>query len=282
MVVELTQEQIVGEILKCRQNPIYYLESYGKVRHPIKGLLPFKLFDFQKDVVLKVVKNRFVIIVKSRQLGLSTLMAGYVAWFASFYNNKEILILANKGEVATKFVAKVAIFLHNVPDFLKPEIKVENRQSLELGNGSIIRATTTTEDSGRSDALSLLVIDEAAMIKKVEEVYTAARPTLSTGGACVIISTPKGIGNWFHKKYVEAETGNKEDSNDVNFVPMKLPWYLHPERDQAWADHELKDMGPTKFAQEHDCVTYETKITVLDTITNEIKEIKIGELFNEL
>ena len=216
--MELSQEKIVSEILACRTSPIYYLETYGKVRHPIKGILPFKLYDFQKDVILKVIKNRFVIIVKGRQLGLSTLMAGYVAWFASFYNNKEILILANKGEVATKFVGKVKVFLQNVPDFLKPEIKVDNRQSIELGNGSIIRASTTTADAGRSDALSLLVVDEASAIKKIEDVWTAARPTLATGGAAVIISTPCVLGD------TKIKIRNKETKkiSEINIQELEM------------------------------------------------------------
>lgn len=186
----LSKEEILKEIVECRTNPIHYLEQYGRVRHPIRGIVPFKLYDFQKDVVIKVVNNRFVIIAKGRQLGLSTLLSGYSVWLASFFNSKQILILANKGDVATNFISKCKIFIKYIPEYMRPKILVNNRQSIELENGSVIKASTTTVDAARSEALSLLIVDEAAMIRPINEVWTAARPTLSTGGAAVIISTP--------------------------------------------------------------------------------------------
>jgi len=272
----LDEASILDEIKACRQDPIHYIERHGKVRHPMKGLVRFVLYPFQRDVIKKILLNRFVIILKGRQLGLTTAMAGYACWFASFFNNKEVLVLANKGEVATGFISKCRVFLKNVPPFIRPKIVVDNRQSLELENGSKIKSTTTTKASGRSEALSLLIIDEAALIDKVDEVWTAARPTLSTGGACIVMSTPKGVGNWFHKKYVEAEQGQADEAySNLNFVTMKLPWYLHPERDQDWADAELADLGTVGFAQEHECSFEKSGNTVIDyeTIAYYEKEV---------
>jgi hypothetical protein len=263
--MEVTPQQIREEIGKCRNDPIYFIEKYCKVRHPLKGIIPFKLFPFQRDVVRKLLLNRFVIIVKGRQLGLSTVMAAYAVWFACFYSSKEIQVIANKGDVATNFIRKCKVMLKYIPDWLKPNEDANNRQSVELDNSSIIKASTTTEDAGRSDALSLLIIDEAAMIDKIDEVWTAARPTLSTGGAAVVISTPKGVGNWFWQKYTEAETGQADDDKGtVNFVPMKLPWTVHPERDDNWAASEQKDLSPLQWAQEHECDFQKSGNTVID------------------
>jgi phage FluMu gp28-like protein len=76
---------------------------------------------------------------------------------------------------------------------------------LFLTNGSEVKAASTSGDAGRSEALSLLVIDEAAHVDGLEELWTGLYPTLSTGGRCIALSTPNGVGNWFHKTYIEAE-----------------------------------------------------------------------------
>lgn len=262
--MELTAQQIRDEIAKCRTDPVYFIERYCKVRHPIRGIVPFKMYDFQKDVIHRLLQNRFVIIVKGRQLGLSTVMAAYSVWFASFWSSKEIQVIANKGDVATNFIRKCKWMLKYIPNWIRPGENTNNRQSIELDNASIIKASTTTEDAGRSDALSLLIIDEAAMIDKIDEVWTAARPTLSTGGAAVIISTPKGVGNFFWKKFMEAEAGQSEEGGKVNFVPMKLPWSVHPERDEVWLEDEKNDMSDVQFAQEHECSFEKSGNTVID------------------
>ena len=103
------------------------------------------------------------------------------------------------------------------------KISVDNRTAFELNNGSQIKAGTTSGDAGRSEALSLLVIDEAAHVDGLEDLWTGLYPTLSTGGRCIALSTPNGVGNWFHKTYVDAESEN-------DFHPINLPWDVHPDR----------------------------------------------------
>ena len=118
-------------------------------------------------------------------------------------------------------------------------IKIDNRTSFVLTNGSEVKASSTSGDAGRSEALSLLVIDEAAHVDGLEELWTGLYPTLSTGGRCIALSTPNGVGNWFHKTYVEAESG----VND--FHPTNLPWHVHPDRDEEWFIKETRNMSPT-------------------------------------
>ena len=276
----MTQKEIIETIIKCRKDPIYFIITFLKILHPIRGIIPLDLFEFQKNVIIKFVKNQFVIVLKSRQIGLSTICAAYAVWLCSFFNSKTVLILANKGEVATEMISKCKTFIKYVPDWLRPKITVENRQSLEFANGSRIKASNTTEDAGRTFAGSLLIIDEAAMIKGLDDVWTASRPILATGGSAIILSTPKGTGNFFHKKWVQAESGQSEDGI-ANFVPIKLPWWVHPERDEEWKRRELADLGQTRFAQEYDCVGYETDITIMDK-TGKIENIKIGDLYGKL
>jgi hypothetical protein len=122
-----------------------------------------------------------------------------------------------------------------------------NRLSLRLKNGSQIKAVSAATDSARSEAVSLLVIDEAAFIDRIGDIFTAAQQTLATGGRCIALSTPNGVGNWFHKEFTRAQNGEN------NFTPISLPWTVHPERDQDWRDQQTKDLGERAAAQECDC-----------------------------
>ena len=105
-------------------------------------------------------------------------------------------------------VKKVKSMMIYLPPWLQiASIKIDNRTSFVLTNGSEVKASSTSGDAGRSEALSLLVIDEAAHVEGLEDLWTGLYPTLSTGGRCIALSTPNGVGNWFHKVYVEADAG---------------------------------------------------------------------------
>jgi hypothetical protein len=191
---------------------------------------------------------RFNVILKARQLGILIISAAYVAWFMLFHREKNVLVIATKLSTATNLVKKVKMIFKNLPAWmLIAKIHVDNKQSFELTNGSQVKAGTTSGDAGRSEALSLLIIDEAAFVDGLEELWTGLYPTLSTGGRCIALSTPNGVGNWFHKTYTEAET----QMND--FYPSKLNWDVHPERDDAWFEKETRNMSKRQIAQELEC-----------------------------
>ena len=133
-------EEQLKEYVRCRKDPVYFFKTYGKVRHPTKGLMPFDLYDFQEDTLNSFLDNSYNIILKARQLGISTLCAAYAGWLANFFKDKEIFILATKRDTATNLVDKVRVFLEEIPDFLKSDMTIDNRQSIELENGSKIKA----------------------------------------------------------------------------------------------------------------------------------------------
>jgi len=91
-----------------------------------------------------------------------------------------------------------------------------------------------------------LIIDEAAFIDKVGTIWTAAQQTLATGGDSIVLSTPNGVGNWFHQQWVGAESGDNE------FNTIKLHWTDHPDRDESWRKEQDKILGPSQAAQECD------------------------------
>jgi len=248
MAFRLTKKQIVKEILKCGKDAPHFINNYCRISHPMKGLIQFKTYPYQDDLLNDYNDFRFNVILKARQLGISTITAAYCVWFMLFHKEKNIVVLATKFSTAANLVKKVKSMMKNLPEWMKiATIDVDNRTSFELSNGSIIKAVPTSEDAGRSEALSLLVVDEAAHIEKMNEIWTAVYSTLATGGRCIALSTPKGTGNWFHKTYIGAVDGENE------FNPIELMWDVHPERDQAWFEKETKNMSKRQVAQELLC-----------------------------
>lgn len=248
MTRPLSKKEALKEILKCGKDAAYFINTYAKITHPQKGLIPFKLYDFQEDLIGKFNAHRFNIILKARQLGISTITAAYVAWLMMFHREKNVLVMATKFGTASNLVKKVKSIMKNLPSWLAiSNVSVDNRTSFELSNGSQIKASSTSGDAGRSEALSLLVIDEAAHVENLDDLWMGLYPTLSTGGRCIALSTPNGVGNWFHKIYTEA------DSGDNDFFPTVLKWDLHPDRDGAWFKKETKNMSRREIAQELEC-----------------------------
>lgn len=248
MKYKLTKADIKKELIKCGRDPVYFINNYVRISHPMKGLIPFKLYPFQEEVVRDFRDYRYNIILKARQLGISTSMAGYVTWLMLFQRNKNVVVMATKLNTAANLVKKVKLAMKSIPDWMMiSKISVDNRNSFELDNGSQVKAISTSGDAGRSEALSLLIVDEAAFVENMEELWAGLLPTLSTGGNCIIASTPCGVGNMFHKLYSEAE----QEMNDFN--PAKLPWDVHPERDQEWFEKECRNLSRREIAQELEC-----------------------------
>jgi hypothetical protein len=248
MGTSLTKQEILKEIVKAGKDPLYFTVNYGRISHPQRGTIPFKAYDYQQQLLHDFNDYRFNIILKARQLGISTITAAYVSWLMLFHRDKNILVVATKLQTATNLVKKVKALIKNLPSWMQiASISVDNRTSFELSNGSQIKGSSTSGDAGRSEALSLLVIDEAAHVDKLKELWTALYPTLSTGGRCIALSTPNGVGNWFHQTYVEAEAS----VND--FYLTTLLWDVHPDRNKEWFEKETKNMSKRQIAQELEC-----------------------------
>ena len=248
MSFSLTRDQILKEVIKSGKDPGYFINNYAKISHPLRGLVPFKLYDYQEDLLTSFNQHRFNVILKARQLGISTITAAYIAWMMMFHRDKNILVIATKFGTAANLVKKVKNIHRNLPEWLKiATISIDNRTSFELSNGSQIKASSTSGDAGRSEALSLLVVDEAAHVEGLDELWTGLYPTLSTGGRCIALSTPNGVGNWFHQTCVDAES----ESND--FFITTLKWPVHPDRDREWYEKETRNMSRRQIAQELEC-----------------------------
>jgi hypothetical protein len=236
--MSLSKAQMLYEIGKCLKDPIYAIESYLETEDRTQGgFVPFKLFPRQKELVSAYKKHHHNIVMKPRQAGISTTTAAYLAILTALASNKstqKVLIAANKQETAKEFLKKIRDFTVQLPawmDVFRPpgsdswfDPEKNSSSHYKLWNGSEVKAVASSKDALRGYTPSVIVVDEAAFIEgnKGEEFYTAAQPSLSTGGRSILISTPNGHDPLYHKAYVTAERGK----NNFNIVSMK--WYEDP------------------------------------------------------
>lgn len=257
---------VQDEFLKSAVDPVHFFKKYAKIQHPMKGKILFNLYPFQEDTIRQLRDNRFNIILKSRQMGISTLMAGMALHSMIFKEDFKILVIATKQDVAKNLVQKVQIMWEFLPSFLKQGLEIVNNNKLSLvfSNGSEIKAVSSSPDAARSEALSLLILDEAGFIPDIEEIWASSQMTLATGGSCVMLSTPNGVGGLFHRIWQQAEEGTVVEGLD-KFNPISLPWYLHPDRDQKWRDQQDVLLGKRLASQETDCSFLTSGHTVIDS-----------------
>ena len=254
-----SRKQQVQEIIKCGKDANYFFETYVKIQHPVRGMIPFQMYDFQKDCIDDFNEHRFNIILKSRQQGLSTLAAAYSVWMAIFKKEQSILVIATKLKIAQNFIVKVKSMIRSLPKWLiLPEMVSNNKQEIVFNTGSQIKAIPTSEDAGRSESLSLLIVDEAAFVRNFDTIWTGIYPTLSTGGRAIILSTPNGAGGQYYKLYTQADAGLNE------FNAIKIPWHFNPDYDQGWFDKMTANMSKRQIAQEFLCDFASSGETFLD------------------
>lgn len=259
MAKQSLRDIIKQEYIRCSQDPIHFMKKYCMIQHPVRGKIQFQLYPFQEDTLTDFTEHRYNVVLKSRQTGISTLVAGYSLWKMIFNEDFQVLVIATKQEVAKNLITKIRVMNDYLPSWLKIETDEDNKLSLKYKNGSQAKATSSSVDAGRSEALSLLVFDEAAFIDNIKEIWISSQSTLSTGGDAIILSTPNGVGNFFHKTWSEAVQGKGK------FNPIKLHWSVHPERNQTWRDDQDILLGPKGAAQECDCDFISSGDQVIDT-----------------
>ena len=263
-------------LLKVKRDPFLFSE-FIYVIHPIRGKVHFHLYPYQKKVLWHFLNDRFNIVLKFRQAGITELISMYCLWLAMYHPNKNIVIISIKDKVAKKVLRKIKYMYKNLPDYLK--IPIVNGRAGEYGtaeemlfsNGSAINSIPTTEEAGRSEAVSLLVIDEAAIVRWANQIWAASFPTLSTGGSSIVNSTPYGVGNWYHQQWVEAISGGNK------FNPIRLYWQMHPERDINWYNDMATSLGPRRTAQEIDGDFLTSGHTVFDLTSIKAMEDMLSE-----
>jgi hypothetical protein len=274
--VETFTEDQLDELQLCADpvtGPMYFMRKYFYIQHPTKGRMLFDPFGFQVDLVDAYHQNRFCVAMLSRQTGKTTCAAGYLIWYAMFNPDVTILIAAHKYTGAQEIMSRIRFGYESVPDFIRAGSTSYNKGSIEFDNGSRIVSATTTETTGRGMSLSLVYADEFAFVQPRigREFWTSISPTLSTGGKCIITSTPNSDEDQFSDIWREAnkcidEYGNKTTLGRNGFYGFKADWRQHPERNEEWAAAERSRIGDEKFRREHDLEFIIASETLIDPL----------------
>jgi hypothetical protein len=289
--------KIKQEFEKCKKDPVHFICNYIKVVHPIFGLVKFDLYPFQKRLVTEFKSNRFNILRKFRQAGCTTLVAAYSLWKCIFTEHFKVVILSKDDDASMEVLSRMKTAYDELPEFLKPKVMKDSAHAMKFLNGSEIKSKSSSKQSGRSAAASLLILDEAAFIENIDTIWAAAFPVISTGGSVIALSTVNGVGNWFHTQYMGAE--RKENSfNCIDIKWKDHPQYFrHPGYDimyerlmqqdppmsiDNWEKTTRAAVSHKEWLQEYECVLGDTMIEILDTETGFSKKIKIEDFYNLL
>ncbi len=244
-----TKEE-VGEYAKCMKDPIYFIQQYIKIVSLDEGLIPFKLYDFQKEMVGTFHNNRFTICKLPRQSGKSTTIIAYLLHYVLFNPSVNVAILANKAATARDLLGRLQLAYENLPKWLQQGVMSWNKGSLELENGSKILASSTSASAVRGGSYNIIFLDEFAYVPAnvAEQFFSSVYPTISSGKTTkvMIVSTPHGM-NMFYKLWNDAE--NERNS----YIPIEVHWSEIPGRDVAWKEETIKNTSVSQFNTEFEC-----------------------------
>jgi len=257
--IPFTEENVL-EYKKCSEEPIYFIDNYCHIVTLDHGIQKFKLFDCQKEKINLIHKERRVIIMESRQAGKTTTAAAYILWYTLFQADKNVAILANKDKTAREILSRYQLMYEHLPLWMQQGVKTWNKGDIELENNSKVFTAATTTAGIRSKSVNLLYIDEAAIIPNniADAFFTSVYPVVSAGQTTKILitSTPLGY-NHFWKFWNDAEHGRN------GFVPLFIPYWKIPGRDERWAEEQRRVLGDVKYNQEVLCKFLGSALTLI-------------------
>lgn len=276
---EYTAAQL-QELKRCAEDPVYFISNYCYIQNQMLGKVKFVLRPYQVRIIESLHANRFNILLIGRQCGKTETTAAYAYWFATFHPDKNVLIASNKQKGSTDIMNRIKFMYESTPDFLRAGVVYYNRGSIEFDNGSNLWSEATTENTGRGRSVALFISDELAHVSKriQDEMWASILPTLSTGGSCVIMSTPNGDNDLYADLWRGAESGTN------GFVPVFVPIEEIPDRDEAWQAAMQSKVGDLKFRQEYRCEFLSDDPLLIKSLTlqglREIKPLYIDKGFS--
>jgi hypothetical protein len=247
--VEFTKEQI-QEYQKCMDDPVYFIQEHMKIVSLDEGLVPFKMYDFQRNMVQTFHDNRFTICKLPRQSGKSTTIIAYLLHYVLFNQNVNVAILANKSSTARDILGRLQLGYENLPKWLQQGVISWNKGSLDLENGSSILAASTSASAIRGGSYNIIFLDEFAYVPSslAEEFFSSVYPTISSGKSTkvMIVSTPHGM-NMFYKLWTDAQ------SKKNDYIPVEVHWSEVPGRDEVWKEETIRNTSQSQFNSEFEC-----------------------------
>ena len=243
--VNFTEEQ-VEEYIKCSKDPIYFAK-YIKIITLDHGVTPFKMYDFQEDMIKTFHNNRFTIMKCPRQVGKTTTTVAFLLWTILFQDSQSVAVLANRGETARGILGKLQLAYENLPMWLQQGVVEWNKGRVELENGSVIIASSTSGSAARSGSFNIVFLDEFAFVPAniATDFITSVYPVITAGTKTkiIIVSTPNGM-NLFYKIWTDAINKNN------NYIPFEVHWSMVPGRDEAWKEETIRNTSEYQFRQE--------------------------------
>ena len=244
-----TKEQF-DEMIRCAQDPIYFAINYIKIVSLDHGIIPFKLYDFQENLIRSFHEKRFTICKMPRQTGKSTTCVAFLLHYLIFNHNVTIGILANKASTAREILGRLQLAYENLPDWMQHGVVSWNKGSVELENGSTILAASTSASAVRGMSFNIIFLDEFAFVQNniADQFFASVYPTITSGKSTkvIIVSTPHGM-NHFYRMWNDAEKGR----NDYN--PIEVHWSQVPGRDDVWKETTIKNTSEEQFKVEFEC-----------------------------
>lgn len=247
--IEFSEEN-VKEFIRCKKDPVYFARNYIKIVSLDEGVIPFKMYKFQEKLIKRFHKHRFNICKMPRQTGKSTTCISYLLHYILFNDNVNIAILANKAQTAKDLLGRLQLAYEHLPKWMQHGVKIWNKASLELDNGSKILAASTSASAVRGGSYNIIFLDEFAFIPNqiADDFFSSVYPTITSGQntKVIMVSTPKGM-NAFYKFWTDAEKGRNE------YVPTEVHWSEVPGRDQKWREQTIANTSKEQFQQEFEC-----------------------------
>lgn len=253
----------IQELAKCLDpvtGPEYFMSNFFMIQHPTKGSMNYVPWPYQQKLIETYHNFRYSISLMPRQSGKTTSAAGYLLWFAMFNKDATVLIAAHKYTGAQEIMQRIRYAYENCPDHIRAGVVTYNKGSLDFENGSRIVSATTTENTGRGMSISLLYMDEYAFVRPsiAELFWTSITPTLSTGGKCIITSTPNSDEDqfaliWKQANKCEDAYGNQTQLGVNGFKAFRSYWNEQPGRDEKWAEEMRAQLGIDRFRREFGC-----------------------------
>ena len=239
-----THAQQIQEIIKCTNSFTYFCIKYAKISHPIHGIIKFIPYDYQRRVIGNYEKERFNILSKFRQGGLTAISVAWSVWRCLFRTGQKIMVVSKSDREAISAGDVSKTILENLPKWLKPEMDKNNEHEKQFKETNSVLWFYTVE-AARGKSITVLIIDEAAFIQDMHKHWKALYPVVSTGGSVVVISTVNGMANWYYDIYTEAQ--NKKN----NFNIIEIDFWEHPEyNNPIWVKDTYANLGEKGWKQE--------------------------------
>lgn len=243
-----TQQQQEEETYKCIKSFSYFCHKFIKILHPTKGLVPFVIFKYQSRVIKDYEDNRFNIISKFRQGGLTTVTLLYGLYKVLFTLDFSMMLISKSDREAVEAGYIVDRAVENLPDWLRPKKDGKWNDHLKQVTETGGSLRFYSPEAARGKSVAFICLDEAAFIDDMDKHWRAMYPVLSTGGKCSIISTVNGTGNYYYELYMAAkEKRNKFHVIDIDYD--EHPFY-NSKNNPEWAEEQKAQLGEKGFLQE--------------------------------